>query len=151
VTPLAEVDVTPTSRNTESAERLSTGEAAKELGVSGKTVLRWINVGLLPARLTRPGGQYRIDRADVERFMAEQQQVRLRPNPQRRTARRRQLAERSRNRPAVWPDIQKRQYAPLCQRRRPSAPKGLLLMTIVQRGGDVSRVPIQTTRSQAHR
>jgi excisionase family DNA binding protein len=70
------VDVTPKPRKTlESPERLSTGEAAKELGVSGKTVLRWINEGVLPARLTRPGGQYRIDRADVERFMAEQQQV----------------------------------------------------------------------------
>ena len=31
------------------------------------------------------------------------------------------------------PDKQKRRYAPPCQRRRASAPKGLLLMTIIQR------------------
>jgi excisionase family DNA binding protein len=71
------VDVTPRPRASSArAELLSTGEAAKELGVSGKTVLRWIGEGLLPARRTRAGGQYRVDRADVERFRAEQQQVR---------------------------------------------------------------------------
>jgi excisionase family DNA binding protein len=69
------VDVTPRSRPA-ATELLSTGEAAKELGVSGKTVLRWINEGLLPARRTRAGGQYRVDRAALERFKAEQQEVR---------------------------------------------------------------------------
>ena len=43
--------------------------------MSGKTVLRWIYDGLLPARLTRPGGQYRLERLTVERFKTEQQQV----------------------------------------------------------------------------
>jgi len=71
------VDVTPRSRGSSAGtELLSTGEAAKELGVSGKTVLRWINDGLLLARRTRTGGQYRVDRATLERFKAEQQEVR---------------------------------------------------------------------------
>jgi excisionase family DNA binding protein len=71
------VDVTPRSRGASAGtDLLSTGEAAKELGVSGKTVLRWINDGLLPARRTRAGGQYRVDRADLERFKAEQQEIR---------------------------------------------------------------------------
>jgi excisionase family DNA binding protein len=64
---------------------LSTGEAAKELGVSGKTVLRWINDGLLPARRTRAGGQYRVDRAALERFKAEQQEVHPKTNQEGRS------------------------------------------------------------------
>lgn len=71
------MDVTPRSRgSTAGPELLSTGEAAKELGVSGKTVLRWINDGLLPARRTRAGGQYRVERATLERFKSEQQEIR---------------------------------------------------------------------------
>jgi excisionase family DNA binding protein len=68
-----------------STDLLSTGEAAKELGVSGKTVLRWINEGLLPARRTRAGGQYRVDRAALERFKAEQQEVRPKTNQEGRS------------------------------------------------------------------
>jgi len=69
------VDVTPRLRKSSArAEWLSTGDAATELGVSSKTVLRWIEKGLLPARRIRVGGQYRIDRVAVERFKSEQQQ-----------------------------------------------------------------------------
>jgi excisionase family DNA binding protein len=68
------VDVTPQARkSTAKTQWLSTGEAAEELAVTGKTVLRWIEKGLLPARRIRAGGQYRIDREVVERFKAEQE------------------------------------------------------------------------------
>jgi excisionase family DNA binding protein len=80
------VDVTPRARATSaSTDLLSTGEAAKELGVSGKTVLRWINEGLLPARRTRAGGQYRVDRAALERFKAEQQEISPKTNQEGRS------------------------------------------------------------------
>jgi excisionase family DNA binding protein len=67
------VDVTPRSSKPQ-RDWLSTGEAAEELAVSGKTVLRWIHQGLLPARRIRAGGQYRLERSAIERFKAEQQQ-----------------------------------------------------------------------------
>lgn len=70
----SQVDVTPPARKSARDNLLSSGEAAKVLGVSGKTVLRWINAGLLPARRIRVGGQYRLERAAMERFKAEQQQ-----------------------------------------------------------------------------
>jgi excisionase family DNA binding protein len=71
------VDVTPQSQKTREREWLSTGDAAKELAVSGKTVLRWIQRGLIPARRIRSGGQFRIERTAIERFKAtEQQEVR---------------------------------------------------------------------------
>lgn len=71
----SQVDVTPPARKSTTRDNLlSSSEAAEVLGVSGKTVLRWINAGLLPARRIRVGGQYRIERAAVERFKAEQQQ-----------------------------------------------------------------------------
>lgn len=71
------VDVSPRSPKAREPEWLSTGDAAKELGVSGKTVMRWIQRGLIPARRIRSGGQYRIERAAIERFKAtEQQEVR---------------------------------------------------------------------------
>lgn len=39
--------------------------------------MRWIQRGLIPARRIRSGGQYRIERAAIERFKAtEQQEVR---------------------------------------------------------------------------
>ena len=69
------MDVTPRSRKSVAESQwLSTGDAAEELAVSGKTVLRWIKAGLLPAKRIRAGGQYRLERAAVERFKAEQQQ-----------------------------------------------------------------------------
>jgi excisionase family DNA binding protein len=67
------VDVTPQSHK----EWLSTGDTAKELAVSRKSVLRWIERGLIPARRIRSGGQYRVSRTAVEHFKAtEQQEVR---------------------------------------------------------------------------
>jgi excisionase family DNA binding protein len=51
---------------------LSTGEAGALLGVSGKTVLRLVKDRKLgPARVTE-GGQFRLERAAVERFAAAQ-------------------------------------------------------------------------------
>ena len=57
-------------------EWLSPTEAAEQLNVDRSTVRRWIKKGVLPAKQTRPDGQYRLDPAVVARFAAEQQQVR---------------------------------------------------------------------------
>jgi excisionase family DNA binding protein len=54
-------------------EWLSTGDAAKELAVSRKSIVRWIERGLIPARRIRTGGQYRVSRATVEHFKAQQE------------------------------------------------------------------------------
>jgi len=64
------------SRNTSERDWLSPTEAAEQLQVDRSTVRRWIERGVLPARQTRPGGQYRLDPAVVTRFAEEQQQVR---------------------------------------------------------------------------
>ena len=48
---------------------VSTGEAAKELGVSVQTVRRWEQSGHLPAVRT-PGNQRRFRRSDVEALLA---------------------------------------------------------------------------------
>jgi excisionase family DNA binding protein len=70
-----QVDVTPPARRSAAAnDWLSSGEVGALLGVSRKTVVRWVNAGLLPARRIRAGGQYRVERVAVERFKAEQQQ-----------------------------------------------------------------------------
>ncbi|MGI9149683.1 MAG: helix-turn-helix domain-containing protein [Chloroflexota bacterium] len=75
------MDVTPRLRRSSAEpDLLTTGEAAKELGVSAKTVLRWINDGLLLARRTRTGGQYRLEREALERFKVEQQEIRPKIN-----------------------------------------------------------------------
>jgi len=54
---------------------LSPTEAATQLQVNRSTIRRWIAAGVLPAKQTRPGGTYRLERAVVERFAAEQQVV----------------------------------------------------------------------------
>jgi excisionase family DNA binding protein len=73
-------DITPGSRKelTVARDWLSPTEAAAQLHVDRSTVRRWINDGVLPAKQTRPGGQYRLDPLAVARFAAEQQQVRPR-------------------------------------------------------------------------
>lgn len=65
------VDRTPAHKAPAMSVWLSTGEAGKLLGVSGKSVLRLIHERKLPARVT-DGGQFRIDRAIVEGFAAGQ-------------------------------------------------------------------------------
>lgn len=46
---------------------ISTGEAAKRLGVDPATVWRWIAAGKLAAFRT-PGGHWRIEAKEVERM-----------------------------------------------------------------------------------
>jgi excisionase family DNA binding protein len=79
-------DITPVTRK-ETAPRdwLSPTEAAAQLQVDRSTVRRWISDGVLPARQTRPGGQYRLDPTVVARFAAEQQQVRPKTRKEART------------------------------------------------------------------
>jgi excisionase family DNA binding protein len=55
-------------------KRISTGKAAKRLGVGVKTVLRYIQAGDLPAEKL-PGGHYRIKDHDVEALMSEDRKV----------------------------------------------------------------------------
>jgi excisionase family DNA binding protein len=59
------------SRQTTERVWLTTGEAGALLGVSGKTVLRLVKDRKLGARVTE-GGQFRLERAAVERFAAAQ-------------------------------------------------------------------------------
>ena len=61
------IERTPRSAST---EWLSANRAGDLLGVSGRTVVRWIEDGRLKARRT-PGGQFRLLRADVERLATE--------------------------------------------------------------------------------
>jgi excisionase family DNA binding protein len=58
-----------------SAKPITTGEAARRLGVSPSTVGRWVRLGQLPAMRT-PGkrGQYRLDPAVVERLRRQMQE-----------------------------------------------------------------------------
>lgn len=57
--------------NPDSANVLTTGEAAALCGVSFRTVLRWIERGLLPAYKLPGRGDRRIRRIDLHRFMQE--------------------------------------------------------------------------------
>lgn len=54
--------------------KLSTGKAAKALGVCVKTVRRYIQDGDLPAEKL-PKGHYRIRAEDVEALLSEDQKV----------------------------------------------------------------------------
>jgi excisionase family DNA binding protein len=65
----------------------STSEAAVELGVSERTLRRYITAGLIGYRQL-PGGHYRIPREAIDEFWREHS-----PSP-RRTARRQRLAAR---------------------------------------------------------
>lgn len=52
-----------------SSQFLTTGQAADILSVTPDTVLKWIRLGLLPARRTA-GGHHRIDRRDLDLVLA---------------------------------------------------------------------------------
>jgi excisionase family DNA binding protein len=56
----------------EEDDLLTTGEAAREVGVSRATVARWVRLGLLPARRL-PSGHARVRRGDVHRLVTEQE------------------------------------------------------------------------------
>lgn len=51
------------------AELLTANEVARRFNVTGSSIRRWILDGHVAAIRT-PGGQYRIDPAEVERLMA---------------------------------------------------------------------------------
>ena len=53
---------------------LTTGEVAKELGVSRAAVLAWVRDGKLSPTLTTPGGHHRFDLDDVRRQLRELRQ-----------------------------------------------------------------------------
>jgi excisionase family DNA binding protein len=50
---------------------LTTGELARELGVSRGAVLKWANDGLITPAFTTPGGHLRWDLKDVRRQVRE--------------------------------------------------------------------------------
>jgi excisionase family DNA binding protein len=54
---------------------LSTKEAAKQCGVTAKTVGRWVDAGMLPAIFTS-GGHRRINQADLANFLASRRSLR---------------------------------------------------------------------------
>jgi len=51
-------------------EWCTTGEAARILGVTGRTVANWARAGWLAHRTT-PGGHRRFRREDLERLLAD--------------------------------------------------------------------------------
>ena len=53
---------------------LTTGEVAKELGVSRAAVLAWVRDGKITPTLTTPGGHHRFDLDDVRRQLRELRQ-----------------------------------------------------------------------------
>ena len=59
------------------ADLVGSGEAAKRLGVSRRSLARWVRAGLLEPDLKTPGGQYRWD---VDRVRAEMREKRLTDN-----------------------------------------------------------------------
>lgn len=59
---------------------ISTGAAARLLGVTPDTVLKWIKRGRLEASRTA-GGHYRVPRVALDRMRGEQQQAPPRPAP----------------------------------------------------------------------
>ena len=61
-----------------STEWLSANKAGELLGVTGRTVARWINDGKLRGRMTE-GGRYRVNRDDVERLAAAQESRAVQP------------------------------------------------------------------------
>ena len=48
----------------------TTGDVAKLLGVTDRTVANWARSGVLPHHLT-PGGHRRFHKSDVDRFVAD--------------------------------------------------------------------------------
>jgi excisionase family DNA binding protein len=52
----------------------TSGDVARLLGVTDRTIVNWARGGLLPHHVT-PGGHRRFLREDVERFIAERRRV----------------------------------------------------------------------------
>jgi excisionase family DNA binding protein len=50
---------------------LTTGELARELGVSRGAVVKWVRDGLIVPEFTTPGGHLRWDLEDVRRQVRE--------------------------------------------------------------------------------
>ncbi|MBV8718933.1 MAG: excisionase family DNA-binding protein [Chloroflexi bacterium] len=75
-----------------SIEWLSANKAAELLGVTGRTVARWINEGKLRGRMTE-GGRYRVTREEVDRLAAAQESRAV--QPQARSAQRRKQEGRT--------------------------------------------------------
>ena len=48
---------------------LSTGEAAKRIGVSPRTLSRWVTEGLIEPTLVTPGGHFRFDLDELKAQM----------------------------------------------------------------------------------
>ena len=65
-----------------SSQFLTTGQAASLLSVTPDTVLKWIRLGILPARRTA-GGHHRIDRRDLDLVIAAVPHS-TQPDPQQR-------------------------------------------------------------------
>ena len=64
------------------AERLlSTGQAAKAIGVSGRSLSHWVTRGLIKPTLVTPGGQYRFDLDELKAQMQKRQPP-ARPRPE---------------------------------------------------------------------
>ncbi|MFC4945811.1 MerR family DNA-binding transcriptional regulator [Pseudonocardia sp. GCM10023141] len=50
---------------------LTTGELAKELGVSRGAVVKWTNAGMIKPEVTTPGGHHRWDAERVREQLRE--------------------------------------------------------------------------------
>lgn len=50
---------------------LTSGQLAKELGISHRSITHYAQTGQLEPTLTTPGGQYRWDLEDVKRQLRE--------------------------------------------------------------------------------
>ncbi len=61
---------------------LSLREASAQLGVHPSTLRRWADAGDIPVTIT-PGGHRRFARADLERFSADRQRLRVLPGSER--------------------------------------------------------------------
>ena len=64
------------------AERLlSTGQAAKAIGVSPRSLSHWVTRGLIKPTLVTPGGQYRFDLDELKAQMQKRQAPARGPRP----------------------------------------------------------------------
>ena len=59
------------AKKIEPVSMCSTGRAAELLGVTRETIRRWIDDGYFPnSERVKPGGHYRISRADIDALKA---------------------------------------------------------------------------------
>jgi DNA-binding transcriptional MerR regulator len=52
---------------------LSTGQAAKAIGVAPRSLSHWVTRGLIKPTLVTPGGQYRFDLDELKAQMQQRQ------------------------------------------------------------------------------